>query len=253
MKKLQFVRSIASVCHVLFSIFQVFSVIAAVFLLIAVLLFSLLPAETVVFNSFTEIEADFNFRNIYGDLWDEVRTQMEAQFGSMAELTENGLIVRETVPADKMTNHSMSLLLVPMMVEYLICFFLFRFFSRAFKAIKENAFSPFSQEAANSFRSAGYTMFFLGIAPSLAGFLVELLTGFSSGVEMNMDQILIGFILLAAAALFEYALSLIPAPAVGSSGPIVPPSAPSPTEGSDSDNGANGSSDQNGPFHPDAF
>ncbi|MBR3837565.1 MAG: hypothetical protein IKJ74_05390 [Clostridia bacterium] len=215
MKKLGFVRGVATAGNVVFSIFNVVSIIGVVALVFSILFLSFLPGGSIHVKTDTNVELNLDLKTLLGKTWDALSQEdMEAfknQLGDGYEIKDGVATVKEGESAN-VNNRSMALAMIPAMTQMLIMAFFYRYMAKACGAIKKAVFTPFVPEAAQNLKNGGISLFFLFAAPSLCGGLITLLTREAEllGQESDLSTVLWGFMLLALSFLFEYAATLSP-------------------------------------------
>ncbi|MBR7165725.1 MAG: hypothetical protein IKD18_05535 [Clostridia bacterium] len=217
MKKLGFVRGVATAGNVVFSILNVFSIIAVVALIFSILFLSFLPGQSIAVETETNVAIRVDFKTILGKSWESLSEEdlktFQSQLGEGYEMKDGVATVKEG-EAVTVHNRSMALALIPAMTQMLITAFFFRYLAKACGAVKKAVYTPFVVEAAQNLKNGGISLFFLYAAPSLCGGLITLLTHEAHllGQETDLSTVLWGFMLIALSFLFEYAAPLSPAP-----------------------------------------
>lgn len=259
MKKLSFVRGVATAGHILFSILRVMMVIAAVFVLLGILSLSMLPKNTVTVDTYTQMVMKFDLRTFIGEeTWDEVKEELIDSIVEGGKISEDGsVVIEESEPSETLENRTMSLVLVPVFAELLVSFFFYHFMARLFKLIRNAVSTPFLAGTAKELKNAGISLFAMAAVPAAVSTLLALFTGVTfTDSSVDLGTVLWGFVLLALSMIFEFGATLTPAPSFpasdgfgpysGAATPFDPPRSATPDQQKPEDQ--NDSS-----FHPNAF
>lgn len=208
MKKLDFVRSVSSWGYWICAIGRVFSGIVAAFALLGVVLLLSLPKDLVRIEVLSTVKIDMNFRELFGDAWEEYKTNIAESLSPDAVVTEDGVSISEEEASVALEMRAAALYLIPAIAEYALLAALLHFASCAFREIKDSPV-PFTPSAANYIRTAGSLTMALGAVPGLASGLIGLLTSAAmDSVDMDLGLIFVGFALWALSDVFLYGVSL---------------------------------------------
>ena len=251
MKDLRFFRSVCSWAHVLFSIIRVLSCIGAIGLLFGIFYFVALPQNTFSIDSTVAVDVKVNLKRLMGKEWPELYAEMEEELkdelqGELpdnAVVSEEGIEVKETVPAITMENRVFALSMIPSFVEMILGFSLYLFLARAFKILKL-AQNPFDSMAAKHLRTAGIFLMVQATVPAICMTLVSNLTRTSGYFQTEFDlfAVFLGFLLWALSDLFLYANEKLSTPLY-----TPPPFGGFPAENKPEE------TKENSDIHPDAF
>lgn len=220
MRKTPLIHAVASIGKVVFSILQVFSVIGAVALLLATLSLSFLPAGTVETETSAAVTMRFHLSRLVEGDFTEYRDLLLSGFEG-AEKTEDGFQIQEITPSVSLENRKMALSLIPSFTQMLVLFFFYRALKNLCANLKESPLSPFTPEAPEFLKSLGISLFFLAGAPWLTASTIQIITGITSSVSLELGTVLWGLFALVLAEIFRIGKDSLPTPF---------PSAPTPPQ-----------------------
>lgn len=214
MKKIGFVRGVATAGNVLTNVLKVFVVLGAVGILLGVLSLSFLPGDFISVTIDSGMTAEVNFRSLLGEGWEEQKDLLLSAFAGDVTETENGVRLSESVESVKINNRLLAISLIPTMVELILLFALLNCLSKAFREWKHSP-NPFPFAVGGHLRYAAAFLFAMEIAPGFCSALISLFTGAELITDSSWDltTVFLGFVLIALSYLFEYGASLKPAPA----------------------------------------
>ena len=210
MRKIPLIHTAATVGKIIFSIMQVFSAISAVFLLLATLSLSFLPAGSLEVETGAEVTMNFHLNKIIEGDFAEYRDLLISGMAG-AEKTEDGFAVVEKT-TETLENRLMALTLIPSLTQMIVMFFFYRALKRICSALKDSPLSPFSPEMPELIKNFAYTIFVLALAPWGAASLIQMITRVSTDISLEMGTILWGFLALALAEIFRTGANLTPRP-----------------------------------------
>ena len=213
MKSLNFFRSVSAWGHILFAILRVLTIIGAVFTVIGIFTFSLLPRDFFSIDVSMQTDMKFNFKALLGENWSEiVKDAEDVVYDSLpdgSKLTEDGIEISEITPSTTVRGKMLALEMIPAFTQMLISIALFHYLCKIFKALKIAA-EPFAAPITEDLRYAGGILMALGAVPALSAGLIRLLTkteSISADVTFDLWLIFCGFLLWAVSDLFLYAKS----------------------------------------------
>jgi len=274
MQKMNFVRGVARFGYILMNLLKVLSVIGAICILLCVLFLSAVPQDLIDVNVDigTEIRLDLKkiseradadwdlFRENMEDSLDEIEDEVSAQmpdFENTITMDGEDLFINGSTSLMRFDLHTVVLALFPTFIELILGFLLYHFLSKVFRTLRDSA-TPFCNEIGKFLKRAGIMFWVLAVLPTLCTGLLELLTKTARIIDTSIDlsMILLGFVLWALAAIFDYGVFLQKRQAVPEGpGPVsfedqnsVPPAPPKDTETPE----APKPSDETD-HHPDAF
>ncbi len=215
MDKLRFFRSVSSWGHVLFAIMKVLSLLAAIFTFFGVLTLSFMPGGLVKVESTMKMDIRVEMIKLLGDDWKEIYKDFSlSDIGEGFDeggVDEKGVTISQTAPMQEFENRAISLALIPVFVQMLLSFFLFRFISRMFKALKESE-EPFRAPIQSDLQRTGWLVMALGTIPGLCVSLITFITDTQGLFQAEYDLFLVfaGFLFWALSDLLTHGKSLLP-------------------------------------------
>lgn len=259
MQQLKTIRSISHFGRVISVILQVCCAIGAVGLLLAIMICSFLPKDLFSVNVESNVELRMNLKDEIEDgSWSEFMNGLkDALPGNVTvEETDGGIAISGlSVPGMELNNRSASLALISPFVQTTLWFFFYFFLRRFFKTLQTAQF-PFQSDAAKHLKGVAVMLFSLAAVPSIAAWLIQLLTGVNLNIGISFTCAFWGVIVLGLAALFEYAKSITPAPfstpVAMPENPLEVPIIPMTQDASDKEEEKDTDNTQEPP-HPDAF
>ena len=210
MRKTPLIHTVASVGKVIFSILQIFSAIGAVCLLLSTLSLSFLPAGTMEVVTGTKVQMKIHLSQMMEGDFTEYRDLLISGIEG-AEDTDDGFALVETVD-ETLENRLMALTLIPSLAQMIVMFFFYRALKRICTVLRDSPLSPFAHELPDLIKSLAFSLFVLALAPWGAASLIQMITGVSSDISLEMGTILWGFIALAMGEIFRIGSTLMPSP-----------------------------------------
>ena len=131
MKSLNFFRSVSAWGHILFAILRVLAIIGAVFTVIGIFTFSLLPRDFFSIDVSMQTDMKFNFKALLGENWSEiVKDAEDVVYDSLpdgSKLTEDGIEISEITPSTTVRGKTLALEMIPAFTQMLISIALFHY------------------------------------------------------------------------------------------------------------------------------
>lgn len=218
MDQLKFFRGVCSWGHVLFAIMKVLALLGAVFTLIGVLTLSFMPGGLVKMESTVKMDIRVEMIKLLGDDWAEISKDFSlSDIGEGFDdgvVDEKGVTLSQSVSGQTFENRAISLALVPIFVQMLLSYFLFRLIAQVFRSFKLAA-EPLRLDLKSQFYRGGWLLLALGTVPGVTMSLITFITDTEGLFESqyNLALVFAGFVVWALWDLLAHAKSFLPAEA----------------------------------------